>query len=126
MFMEDTTTSSEATTTSSEATTTSSEATTTSEMNTNLNWTEPVMDTTAETMDTSMVCNFETGDGTGANEKMVGQFSTAQECAAAVQLNEPEANGATWGGSGGGCYAEFGMAGVNPDAAAWQTCMFMT
>jgi hypothetical protein len=72
-------------------------------------------------------CVFGIGDGTGGSEQYVGAFDTPGECAAAVQDPDgafSEANGATFSATGGtGCYAEFGMTGLN-GSTGWQTCMF--
>ena len=68
-------------------------------------------------------CTFGVGDGIGGTESFVGDATTPGECVAMVQTNEPTANGATYSATGGtGCYAEFGMTGVN-GSASWQTCI---
>jgi hypothetical protein len=63
-------------------------------------------------------CTFGPGNGVGGAEKLIGNATTREECAALVQESEPTANGATYSAAGsaklGGraCYAEFGMTGV--------------
>jgi hypothetical protein len=72
-----------------------------------------------------MGCTYGVGDGVGGTESYVGDASTPADCAALVQSEAPDANGATYSstGSSTACYAEFGMTGVN-GSTSWQTCIF--
>ena len=70
-------------------------------------------------------CYWGVGDGVGGTEAHVGSANTEAECVTLVTENEPTANGATYSNTGGsGCYAEFGMTGVNGNTG-WQTCLFV-
>ena len=73
----------------------------------------------------ALTCQFETGDGIGGTESLVGDAPTSEACMQMVHQQQPSANGVTYSNSGGlACYAEFGMTGNN-GGAAWQTCMMV-
>ena len=65
----------------------------------------------ADGEDCSMT-EFESGDGIGGTEELLGSVGSYEECITLVRTERPEANGATIVPGGvGSCYAEFGMTG---------------
>ena len=74
------------------------------------------------------------GDAAGADEKLLGEANTLEECVNMVMTRGvnskdppiPDANGATYGGPGGKkCYAEIGTTHMNADPASkWKSCIF--
>ena len=75
-------------------------------------------------------CTFETGDGAGVKDELIGTTYTDDQCAAAVMKEKPHANGATWGPPAGelprNCYAEFGQTtvGITADCPLCRNCDF--
>ncbi len=74
----------------------------------------------------SVRCTMAAGDGSGEHEVQVTSASTAEECAANVLAEQPEANGATLATGTGSrdCYAEFSMIGRFAPGGNWESCIF--
>ena len=74
------------------------------------------------------------GDAAGADEKLLGEANTLEECVNMVMTQGvnptdppiPNANGATYGGKGGKeCYAEIGITHMDANPASkWKSCIF--
>jgi hypothetical protein len=74
------------------------------------------------------ICTWIVGAGTGGSKQKVGKPVSIDGCYAMVQLQQPNANGATVSSSAGWygeytCYAEFGMSGHNMNSK-YKTCQF--
>lgn len=76
-------------------------------------------------------CEYETGDGAGIRDELIGKTTSAEDCAAVVIEQRPLANGATWGPdvdeeSARKCYAEFGATtrGNTSDCPSCRSCIF--
>ena len=75
----------------------------------------------------SVGCAFKDGDGTGGSEeKLDGEYDTAEECVNAVLEKKPEANGVTYGVLGDTrekeCFAEFKMEQSDGNSK-WKSCI---
>ena len=75
----------------------------------------------------SVGCAFKDGDGTGGSEeKLDGEYDTAEECVNAVLEKKPEANGVTYGVLGDTrekeCFAEFKMEQSDGNSK-WKSCV---
>ena len=70
---------------------------------------------------------WQSGDGTGGTEKMIGTFSGPKECVDKCKIyknNGQSANAATVDSvTRKKCYCEFGATGKNSNNN-WKTCMF--
>ena len=79
---------------------------------------------------------FQTGDGTGTSELLLGTATDAQACAALVKSERPSANGATYQQFSDpdaapvrthqACFAEYGMTQITGSAnSMWQSAFFL-
>ena len=79
---------------------------------------------------------FQTGDGTGTSELLLGTAADAQACAALVKSERPSANGATYQQFSDpdaapvrthqACFAEYGMTQITGSAnSMWQSTFFL-
>lgn len=73
----------------------------------------------------NVTCNFTAGVGhstVGGEELFVDNVDSMQECAVAVAVHQPTANGATWGTVSRKCYAEFEQNAVENVTLDFQNC----
>ena len=69
--------------------------------------------------------NWQTGEGNGNNEKVIGYFNTTEECGFAAYTKYPDAKAATWHYKAPHeCYANFEATDIVSSGYGMQTCIF--
>ena len=67
----------------------------------------------------AMPAGCQNGDGTGGTEKLIADnIPNLKACVEHVSINQPSANGASWGVLSSRCYAEFGQTGTTGGSGA--------